>query len=149
VPTLEEIAGELYGLPLEEFISRRNELAKQLRSQDRELAEAVRRLPKPAQAAWALNVFSRRRAEQVASLLALGVELREAQEDLAGEALRELTEQARPAVRQALQAAVEVAAAHEVTLGESAQRQVEQTLRAALADEQAARAVQDACSSGR
>jgi hypothetical protein len=142
VSSLQEIAGELYGLPLEAFIPRRNELAKQLRSQDRELAEAVRRLPKPAQPAWAVNMFSRRRTDQVTSLLALGTELREAQEDLAGEALRELTAQARPAVRQALQAAVEVAADHNVTLGESAQRQVEQTLRAALADEQAARAVQ-------
>jgi hypothetical protein len=142
VSRLQEVADELYGLPLEAFIPRRNELAKQLRSQDRELAEVVRRLPKPAQPAWAVNMFSRRRSDQVTSLLALGTELREAQEDLAGEALRELTEQARPVVRQALQAAVDLAADHDVTLGESAQRQVEQTLRAALADEQAARAVQ-------
>jgi hypothetical protein len=141
VVNLQEVASELYALPLEAFTPRRNEAAKQLRSQDRDLAEAVRRLPKPAQAAWAVNMLSRQRTEQVGSLLALGSEFREAQEDLAGEALRELTEQARPAVRQALNAAVEVAAEHRMTLGDSAQRQVEQTLRAALADEQAARAV--------
>jgi hypothetical protein len=141
VANLQEVAGELYALPLKAFIPRRNEAAKQLRSQDRDLAEAVRRLPKPAQAAWAVNMLSRQRAKQVGSLLALGIELREAQEDLAGEALRELTEQARPAVRQALNGAVELAAEHGTTLGDSAQRQVEQTLRAALADEHAAHAV--------
>jgi NADH dehydrogenase/NADH:ubiquinone oxidoreductase subunit G len=142
VLTLQEAADELYSLPLDEFTPRRNDLAKELRPRDRDLAEAVRRLPKPSRAAWAVNAFSRRGREQLDALLTLGAQLREAQEDLAGETLRELSEQARPAVRQAVQAAAELAARGEVTLSESAERQVEQTLRAALADEQAARAVQ-------
>ena len=141
MPALQEAAEELYALPLDEFVPRRNDRAKELRAQDRELAEAVRRLPKPSQAAWTLNTFSRRRREQLDGLLSLGEQLREAQGDLAGDTLRELTHRARPAVRGAARAAAELAAEHDVTLGESAERQVEQTLRAALADERAAQAL--------
>jgi hypothetical protein len=138
---LREAAEQLYALPLEDFTASRNALAKELRSTDRELGDAVRRLPKPALAAWVVNTLARGRPAELDELLELGAQLREAQQDLAGDALRDLTAQAHPLVRevtkQSLSAAVEAGAEpSDVTA-----RQVEQTLRAAMADEQTAAAV--------
>lgn len=82
-----------------------------------------------------MNAFSRRRRKDLDELLTSGSRLRGAQESLAGETLRELNDRVRPLVREAARAAVELAAQHDVTLGESAERQVEQTLRAALVDD--------------
>lgn len=49
---LEEIADELYGLTPDRFVARRNELAKEARSEgDRKLAKAVSGLRRPTQSA--------------------------------------------------------------------------------------------------
>jgi hypothetical protein len=140
--TLREVADELYGLPLAEFTKRRNALAKQLRSQERDLAEAVARLPKPATAAWAVNLLSRERGEQLAELLTLGGRLREAQDDAAGDVLRKLTGQSRAVVRALVEQTQRVATHHGTSVSDAVLRQVELTLRAALADELAAGAVE-------
>lgn len=138
---LREAAQTLYALPLDEFTPRRNALAKELRARDRELAEAVRRLPKPGAAAWAVNLFARRRERELRQLLDLGAQLRESQQELAGDGLRDLTAQAGPLVRQVTREARRLAEEEAVSLSGMAVRQVEQTLRAAMADEEAAEAV--------
>ena len=69
----------LYGLPLDEFVAQRDELAKSLRaSGDREGAAAVKALRKPTAGAWALNQAVRRRRDETEALLAAGERLREA-----------------------------------------------------------------------
>lgn len=141
--TLREAAEQLYGLPPKEFTPRRNALVKELRPHDPELAEAVRRLPRPAVAAWAVNALVRREAPELTQLLDLAEQLREAQHDLAGEALRELTAEARPLVAALKRQARQVTADAGASLSESAAGQVEQTLRAALADAQAAQALRE------
>jgi hypothetical protein len=78
--TLDEI-DELFALPLGEFTSARNALAKRLKQQgDAEAAETVRALPKPSVATWAVNQLARRDRDAVRSLLNVAARLRSAQE---------------------------------------------------------------------
>src|SRR5947199_457304 len=74
---------DLYGLPLDEFIARRGDLAKGLRkSGRRDAAGEVAALRKPSVAAWAVNQLVRTQHDAVADLFAAGDELRAAQSDL-------------------------------------------------------------------
>src|SRR3954468_6161037 len=78
---VEEVAGRLYGLPLEEFTRERDAAARELRkAKERDAAAAVAKLPKPSQAAWAANALARERGYLVGALLAAGAELRAAKE---------------------------------------------------------------------
>jgi hypothetical protein len=74
---------DLYGLPLERFVSERNALAKTLRKEgDREGAQEVAALRKPSLAAWAVNQLVRTRAGNVQALFEAGDALRRAQSEL-------------------------------------------------------------------
>jgi hypothetical protein len=74
---VEEVAGRLYGLPLEEFTRERDAAARELRkAKEREAAAAVAKLPKPTQAAWAANALARGHRELVDDLLVAADELR-------------------------------------------------------------------------
>ncbi len=79
----EDPAAHLYGLDLEEFISARDALAKELRaSGDRDGAAAVKKLAKPTRAAWAVNRLVRDRPDEIAALVEAGTALASAQEQL-------------------------------------------------------------------
>jgi hypothetical protein len=81
VSKVEQQIDELFDLPLDEFTSARNALAKRLKQDgDSETAEQVRSLAKPSVAAWAVNQLARREPELVRSLLNVGSRLRSAQE---------------------------------------------------------------------
>ena len=74
---------ELYGAPLDEFVPRRDALARSLRKEGkREEAEAVKALRKPSVAAWAVNVLAREERGAVDELLAAGERLRAAHAEL-------------------------------------------------------------------
>ncbi len=92
-----EIADELYALPLEEFTLARDAKAKELKADPdgKELPAAVKKLKKPSVAAWVVDLFVRREAEQVEQVIAVGTALREAQEGMDGAELRALTKQRR------------------------------------------------------
>jgi len=95
---------DLYALPLEEFISARDTLAKETRKAgDRESAARIAKLAKPTPAAWAANQVAR-------ELLDAGAALRAAQDAaLAGggaETLRTATQAERRAVDDVMRAAV-------------------------------------------
>lgn len=136
---LDSVAGELYELPPEEFTSARNARAGEARSAgDRELAAAIKKLRRPTAGAWLANLLVRERPEQVAELLDLGAAMRRAQEELAGNELRQLSQQRRQAV-----AALGDEARHLVRelgrpLSEASARELEATLQAAIADPGAA-----------
>jgi hypothetical protein len=102
---------DLYGLPLDEFVPQRTELEKRLRKDgDRERAAAVKKLPKPSVAAWAVNQASRCRPKERRALLAASKELREVQERLlAGDASAAELEKAVAAQREAIDGLVEAA----------------------------------------
>ncbi|HET6562731.1 MAG TPA: hypothetical protein VFG72_12710 [Marmoricola sp.] len=139
---LREVAQELYGLRPEEFTGARTAAEKDARAAgDRELAVAVKGLRRPAVAAWVVNLLGRRNAELLNQVVALGNALREAQAQLQGDELRELTRQRRRLVAGVTAEARTLAESEGQRLSESVTRQVEETLQAAMADPKAAQAV--------
>lgn len=80
---LEAAIDDLYGLPLDDFTTARDELARGLRREGRrDAAEHVKRLRKPSVSAWALNQVRRNDREQSNELIEVGQRLREGHERL-------------------------------------------------------------------
>lgn len=137
---LDAVANELYGLPPSEFTAARNERAADARrSGDREAAESIKALRRPTLAAWASNLLVREHPEQVDPLLRLGEALRRAHQDLDGAQLRELSKQQRVLIAAMSRLAGQLAMDAGHKMSEGALREVEETIRAALADPNAAR----------
>jgi hypothetical protein len=139
---LDEVADELYAVPPDEFIPLRKERQDAAKADgDKALAKEIGALPKPSAAAWAANVLVREHREEIENLVELGTLLREAQESLAGDQLRALDVQRRQLIaaltRQARALASE--AGHPVSTAVATQ--VEETLRAAMADPDAGEAL--------
>jgi DNA repair exonuclease SbcCD ATPase subunit len=107
---VDDVAGRLYGLPLEDFTRERDAAARELRkAKDRDAADAVAKLPKPSQGAWAANTLAREHRDLVDALLDAGDELRAAQEDaVAGKGASALRDAA-AVEREAVEALVDVA----------------------------------------
>ncbi len=141
---LKSVADELYALPVGEFTAARNARAKQARAQDATLAKAIGVLPRPSLAAWVINVLVRDEPEHVERVLALGDELRQAQQLLDARQLRELGGQRRKLTAAVTRQARDNARERGVEVTEAVATQVEQTLHAAMIDEYAARAVRTA-----
>ncbi|SEL29467.1 hypothetical protein [Streptacidiphilus jiangxiensis] len=135
----DEATDALYALPPSEFTAARNEAADRAKQAgDRALAQRIAALRRPTAAAHALNRLARAHPDQVEQLRALGRGLRDAQARLQGPRLRELAAQ-RTALVQAVatQARQEAAQAGQPVGGQAAD-ELDQTLRAVLADEAAA-----------
>jgi hypothetical protein len=133
---LDAVADELYALPLGEFVAVRNARAKEAKAAgDRELSSAIAALAKPTKAGWLTNQLVRRRRGEITPLLELGAGLREATASLSGEQLRELTKQQGRLVHALVQQARQVAAELGESVTDDIADGVDQTLRAALADE--------------
>jgi hypothetical protein len=80
---LEADIDRLYGVPLDEFVAERDQLAKRLNKEgDREAGARIKALRKPTVGAWALNQAVRRRRRETAALLATGGRLQKAQDAL-------------------------------------------------------------------
>jgi len=94
---LEGELDRLYGAPLDEFVPRRDALARRLReSGDRAASERVRKLRKPTLTAWALNQLALRERAALEKLLAAGERLREGHlQGRRGPELREAAHEAR------------------------------------------------------
>ncbi len=140
--TADRVADELYALPPGEFIAARDERVRAAReSGDRELATALGRLRRPTTSAWAVNLLARDQPDLLDQLGTLGGELREAQRELRGPALRELAAERQRVVAALVQTARRLAAraGHPASAGTA--YEVEQTLHAALADPAVAREV--------
>jgi len=140
---LAQVADALYGLDPAEFRAARDERASQARAAgDRELDDAISKLRRPTVSAWLVNRLARQTPDEVGRLLELGESLREAQQTLAGDRLRELSAQRRQLIRELTQEAKRLAAQARRQVSDQAEREVEATLEAALADPAAAAAVQ-------
>jgi hypothetical protein len=143
---VEPISEELYGLPLDEFIPTRSIREKQARSDgDKDAAAQIHELAKPNLVAWLANQLVRERGDEIRPLLELGAGLREATKALSGEQLRELSRQQRQLVYALVQQARRLANAAGRKVSADTARGLEDTLRAALADQDAA----DALAAGR
>jgi hypothetical protein len=129
------IADELYGLVPGNFTSTRDARAADARrSGDRELAAAIKALKRPTTSAWLVNLLVRGRPEQVVELLDLGSAMRDAQEQLAGDELRRLSQRRRQVISGLTKAARALARDVEQTISEEAERELETSLEVALAD---------------
>lgn len=139
---LGDAATELYALPLLEFTKARNERAADARAAgERVLADSIKQLTKPSMSAWAVNMLSRHRADEVGQLLDLGASLRAAQSELDAEELRELGRQRQKLIAAVVKQASALTKQMGSPIGASAADEVAQTLQAALADPRAADAV--------
>ncbi|MCD2188806.1 hypothetical protein [Actinomycetospora soli] len=140
-PGFEDAADELYGLHPDHFVPRRTELVKAARAvKDKETATAIGALRKPSLGAWLANVLARESPDEVGALEELGGQLRQAQETLSGDALRTLTGQRRELVGALVARARRLAREDGEKVGDAVARDLEQTIAAALADPEAARA---------
>src|SRR5215813_2196132 len=143
---LASAAEELYALSPGDFTAARDERAARARADgDRDLAQAIGGLRRPVVSAWLVNQLARKARDQVAELVALGESLRQAQQDLAGERVRELSAQRRTLVAALVAEAKRIAARDGRPAGLQVEREVDATLQAALADGGAAAAVQAGC----
>src|SRR4051794_34854260 len=126
-----EIAEELYGAPLEEFIARRDARAKELRKGgDRAAADAVKKLRKPSVSAAAVNRLARDASDDVSALVGAGEALRQAQ---LGGGDRDAIRSAAADEREAVDRLVREAGAY--GLSAAALDEVRSTLHAAALDE--------------
>jgi DNA repair exonuclease SbcCD ATPase subunit len=139
---LEDVADELYEVPPEEFIAVRTERQNEAKADgDPALAKAIGALPKPSLAAWVCNVLVRAHRAEIEGLVELGDLLRSAQENLAGDQLRALNTQRGQLLNALTRRASAVARERGHPVSTSVQGQVEETLRAAMADPDAGEAL--------
>ncbi|MGY1784601.1 hypothetical protein [Geodermatophilus sp. SYSU D00698] len=139
---LDEVAEELYAVPPGQFVAARTEAACRARAAgDRALARGIGTLTRPTAAAWACNVLVREQPDEIAGLVELGDLLREAQQTLAGDELRQLGTQRSRLLAALTRRARAVAARRGTPLSDAVADQVEETLRAALADPDAGEAL--------
>lgn len=141
------IAARLYALPFDDFVAARNNAAKELLGTAPATPELksrvaqVRAMPKPSVGAWAVNMLALHRPDTVRALIELGQEMRGAQDSLDAAALRNLGRERRKLLATAVDAARAVTVQQGRTISTAIAAEVEQTLRAATADEGAAAAV--------
>jgi hypothetical protein len=143
---LDEVADELYDVHPDEFMALRKQRQDEARDAgDKDLARDIGALPKPSLAAWVSNALVREHRAEIEGLVELGNLLREAQESLAGDQLRALNTQRSQLLGALTRQALAVARQRGHPVSTSVEAQIEDTLRAAMADPEAG----DALLSGR
>lgn len=139
---LDEVADELYALPPEEFIPARRAREDEAKAEgDKSLAKEIGSLLKPSTAAWVCNVLVRHEPDEIAGLVELGTLIREAQASLVGDQLRALDVQRRQLIAALTRQARSLAYQRGHSVSTAVAAQVEETLRAAMADPQAGEAL--------
>ncbi|WP_341718998.1 hypothetical protein QQG74_04320 [Micromonospora sp. FIMYZ51] len=139
-----DVVERLYRTPPERFVAARDAAAAQARRDgDPKLAREIARLRRPTVAAWLVNLLALERPELVADLVQLADALREAQRELRGPRLRELSAQRRAAVGALVAEVRRLAAGAQgaPSAGKLPLAEVESTLNAALADAELAEQV--------
>ncbi|MFH8974440.1 hypothetical protein [Streptomyces sp. NPDC017890] len=139
VESVESVLEQLYATPPSDFVSLREEHAAAARAAGRkEDARRIHAAHRPTLAAWAANLLRRSQPEESERFLELGHALREAHRTLDAAGLKELSAQRRRIVLTLSRQAARLAREAGHHLSETAQREVESTLRAVLADPAAA-----------
>lgn len=135
-------ARELYGLRPDGFTAARNEYAARARAGGhRELADEVKRLRRPTTAGWVLNLLAREDREELEAVVELGGRLRDAVGVLAADQLRALDRQRRELTRAVAARGAGLAEATGQRVAAPVLAEVEESLRAAMVDERAGRAL--------
>ncbi|MBD0349286.1 MAG: hypothetical protein ICV59_09045 [Thermoleophilia bacterium] len=134
---VEKEIDRLYGLPLDEFVSARNEAARRLKkSGHADEASRVQALRKPTVAVWLVNQLARQEKGGVRQLLGAAKSMREAHGKQSG-ALQAAVIQEREAVAELVAAARDLAARNETQVSEAVLERVATTLHAAAALDEA------------
>jgi hypothetical protein len=135
---MRDVATRLYTEPPDRFVAARDEAVAEARAAgDLDAARQIAKLRKPTVAAWLVNLLAHRRPELVDQLADLSAALRAAQRELRGDELRDLSRQRRQAVAALVAAARALAVAEEPELARAKLplAVVENTLTAAMSDE--------------
>lgn len=137
----EELLDRLYAAPLDEWVSVRDALARELRGEGRrDEADEIKKLRKPPAPVWAANQLARRRSRCIRRLIEAAEQLRTAQASR-----REDFATARAEERDALEAAVAEGRSILAEAGAGSEpmaARLERTLRSAAANERTARALE-------
>jgi hypothetical protein len=89
--SVDDVAAKLYAVEPSAFVAARSAAVREAREAgDLKLATAIGKLRRPVVAAWAVNLLARDDAAGLGELLALGRDLREAHQQMQGEALQRL-----------------------------------------------------------
>ncbi|WP_209559615.1 transposase [Frigoribacterium sp. PvP032] len=140
--TLEEAARQLYVLPPQQFTAARDARAAEAKSTgDAAMAASVRSLRRASASAWAVDLLAREAPDDLAALAGLGDRFRTAQSDGDRAALSALTRDRKEALAALVSRARLLASDAGHPLSAAALAEVDQTLRAAVADATAALAV--------
>ncbi|GDY28437.1 hypothetical protein GTS_00700 [Gandjariella thermophila] len=139
---VDAVADELYALPREKFTAARDAHARDARAAGAaKAADAIGRLRKPTMAAWLANLLSREHPDEVRGLVHLGESLREAHREVAGDTLRQLSQQRHELVHALVQQAKALGHAHGHRVSDAVADELRAIITAALADPEAARAL--------
>ena len=140
--TFDAVADELYSLPPGEFVAARNARAKELAAAGNKAVGAeIRKLARPSPSAWIVNCLVRQNKSDVERLLSLRSSFQGAQRKGARDLLRELSVERQSIIEGLVTQGRDVAARAGQTMAPGVQGELERTLEAAVADEDAARAV--------
>jgi len=132
--SLDSKLDDLYAGPPDEFVSKRDELAKELRKAgDKDAAAEVKALRRPTAAAALVNELSRERKKDVAELAKAGEDLRSATSAGDGKKLRAAAKREREAVGRLMEAAEELGSEAGGATSATLDR-IAETLRAATRD---------------
>lgn len=132
---VDEAADHLYGVPLDEFVSARNELAKQVKTDGgADAAKQIKALRKPTVAAWIVNQLVRAERSKVETLIALGDQMRAATAASDGATLRSLTADRKQAVADLVAASTDMAEQAGQRVADDVKGMLNTTLLAAVAD---------------
>lgn len=126
---LRDVAGELYAAAPSDFIARRNAAAAQA---DRPTAKEIKALRKPSASAAAINALVREHPDLVGDVLDIGSRMRDAFASRDRAEIRALTQERQRLLQRATDG---------LDLSPAVQREVEETLQAAVIDPAAAAAV--------
>ncbi|MFF1301585.1 hypothetical protein [Streptomyces sp. NPDC058307] len=136
---MEAVLDELYTTPPSGFVTRRETLALAAKTAGRvDDARRIRAARRPTLAAWAANLLLRSQPEESRQFLELGRALREAYQSLDAAGLKDLSAQRRRVVSALSRQAAQLARDAGQQLSEPVQQDLEATLRAVLADPDAA-----------
>lgn len=134
---LDDVADELYGVDPADFVEVRKTRAAEARGDgDRVLAAEITKLRKPTVVGWLVNMLAREMPDEIGAVLALGDALRDAQRHLSATDMRKLNTQRQQVVRALARKAGELATEQGRDVGDTALREVGETLHAAMADEE-------------
>jgi hypothetical protein len=148
--TLDREIDRLYGLPLEEFTSSRNALARQLKSDgDEKAAEQVTAFAKPSVPVWAINQLARQEKAKMRALLDAGAKLRKAQERALSGGGSDALRTAQADEREAIRDLVERAGGVLEEAGRPPSRPILERIRSTLAAAALSKTARDTLKAGR